>query len=461
MKTAEEFEKLITTINVSDISRDENGDINSIDIRAEIAGYEEINAVRLPFNLGRREYGFILRKERSENDAWTYSLYLSFTDQLFGERKVLKYDKNNHKNTFSTLEYFRYLWMNMTQTSACEILLVSEEEGRLKELFEEDFSFYWANDHWVTEIEQKDQNFYSWINELNHATSAGFMYWHKLDKNWYGDMGIDFWGKYDDTDVKISINSDPTKGDRDLLYIRKSDGSGIRYGTKVNGFSGYRDPSLAKEEPKLLLLAKKIEDDIKKKRDNEMDDNWDTKIIKHTDVVAVTHSMVCHNMEHEIKPLRGIVQLLTDENKVIDYEIYIGYCKVCDKYYMFQESYEKMLKAGKPLCTVYYKGEKIKEKQHTPFRYRSQSVLHAMGYTVESNTNLSKEERQSILQRALESNLFQIHDLLDFLNWLIRTRESQTRYRIAVRKWKEDVAFVEDYKKNSREKINVDSITIR
>lgn len=104
---------------------------------------------------------------------------------------------------------------------------------------------------------------------------------------------------------------------------------------------------------------------------------------------------------------------------------------------------------------------KIKEKQHTPFRYRSQSVLHAMGYTVESNTNLSKEERQSILQRALESNLFQIHDLLDFLNWLIRTRESQTRYRIAVRKWKEDVAFVEDYKKNSREKINVDSITIR
>jgi hypothetical protein len=77
------------------------------------------------------------------------------------------------------------------------------------------------------------------------------------------------------------------------------------------------------------------------------------------------------------------------------------------------------------------------------------------------NDDLSATERQEILSKALQSKLIEIHNLLKFLNWLIRTRETQIKYRTAVSKWKEDVKFVEEYEKDMRDEIIVDSITVK
>lgn len=119
-----------------------------------------------------------------------------------------------------------------------------------------------------------------------------------------------------------------------------------------------------------------------------------------------------------------------------------------------------MIKKGKPLCAVYHEELLDEKKSCTPFRYKSQSVLNAMGYSVGMENALSSNERQKILVEALQSDLFDIHDLLDFLNWLIRTRDTQTKYRNAVSKWREDAKFVENYDKSNRDKVKIDSRTI-
>ncbi len=66
-----------------------------------------------------------------------------------------------------------------------------------------------------------------------------------------------------------------------------------------------------------------------------------------------------------------------------------------------------------------------------------------------------------ILRQALDKKLFEIHDVLSYLNWLIKTREPQVKYKSAVEKWKEDMKFVESYEEEIREKIKVDSITVK
>ena len=79
-----------------------------------------------------------------------------------------------------------------------------------------------------------------------------------------------------------------------------------------------------------------------------------------------------------------------------------------------------MVRIGKPLCAIYYiEGE---NKKCVPFQYKSQSVLNAMGYTVEAERDLSVDVRQKILREALDKKLFEIHDVLSYLNWLIKTR---------------------------------------
>ena len=124
----------------------------------------------------------------------------------------------------------------------------------------------------------------------------------------------------------------------------------------------------------------------------------------------------------------------------------------------FKSDFERMVRIGKPLCAIYYiEGE---NKKCVPFQYKSQSVLNAMGYTVEAERDLSVDVRQKILREALDKKLFEIHDMLSYLNWLIKTREPQVKYRSAVEKWKEDMKFVESYKEEIREKIKVDSITV-
>ena len=48
-----------------------------------------------------------------------------------------------------------------------------------------------------------------------------------------------------------------------------------------------------------------------------------------------------------------------------------------------------------------------------------------MGYTVDAERDLSVDVRQKILREALDKKSFEIHDVLSYLNWLIKTREPQ------------------------------------
>ena len=119
-----------------------------------------------------------------------------------------------------------------------------------------------------------------------------------------------------------------------------------------------------------------------------------------------------------------------------------------------------MIQKGKPLCAVYEESDKTQDNV-SGFRYKSQSVLNAMGYTVGMETNLSSSERQKILEDALKSHIFSVHDLISFLNWLIQTRKNQNKFSTAVEKWTEDLKFVKNYEKENRGKVTFEKIIIK
>ena len=120
-----------------------------------------------------------------------------------------------------------------------------------------------------------------------------------------------------------------------------------------------------------------------------------------------------------------------------------------------------MIKHGTPLCVVYNE-EKEKDIKHiSTFNYKSQSILNAMGYTVGADADLSVNERQEILIKALHNKIIEINDLVSFLNWLIQTRKTQSKYSNAVNKWQEDLKFVKQYKIENRQITTVDGIVVK
>lgn len=183
--------------------------------------------------------------------------------------------------------------------------------------------------------------------------------------------------------------------------------------------------------------------------------------LKFTDVLVVDGTIGCSKKGHQIVPCQGIVPLLDKNKNVIEYPVYLGFCRSCSRYTMFMSDYIKMLETGKPLCSVInvYKNDPIRSDKNK-FHYKSQSVLNALGYNVQSSSRMNQSGRQAILSDAIDSKIVGVQDVLDFLEWLIRTRRPMRSMENAIIKWTEDRDFI---KKNymGDEKIGVDTLIVR
>ena len=119
-----------------------------------------------------------------------------------------------------------------------------------------------------------------------------------------------------------------------------------------------------------------------------------------------------------------------------------------------------MLEIGTPICSIEYEN-RLEKQEESRFRYKSQSVLNAMGYTVNANSILESEERQKILTTAIDGGLIDLHDTINFLHWLVNTRKTRKSYSAAVKKWEKDLEFLENYKSNTRNDVLVNRIKVK
>lgn len=76
-----------------------------------------------------------------------------------------------------------------------------------------------------------------------------------------------------------------------------------------------------------------------------------------------------------------------------------------------------------------------------------ESLLHAYGYNVNQVSALTTTERHQILTDIVDLELMTVKDIVKLLTYNINLH-SQEKYYIARQKWKEDIAFISDYKIN-------------
>ena len=416
----------------------DNNKVYQINFEFENDDYREAKLIR-DFGFWSHEYEFVLGKN---NDNEIYELRVRLPITIMS-----KCDGSELKKKYPKGRYF--WWESLFDASGNEILLVSEETGKLQKYFESMLDTYWTLDSLIEDGSYTDKKYRNWMKKLEEQTKSEILDWRKYNRGYLS--------KCEDTDIQIEMNS--KDADEMFLSIRCLNGLGIRFGKNEESLTN--GGQYEEEKQRLKNLVELIEQKKKEKENYLLDNKLHIKEVKHTDVVEVVHSMACHRANHKVVPCKGIVPILTKDNKQSKFETYIGYCMECDKYYMFHSDYKELLKTGTPLCAVYdlNKVETIYEKM--AFKYKSQSVLNAMGYTVSMNAKLDKEERQDILRKALDSHLFEVSDLVNFLNWLIQTREPQPKYGLAVQKWMEDLFFVKEYKNTERNVVNIKAINVR
>ena len=343
--------------------------------------------------------------------------------------------------------------------------LYSEKEGKLKEIFEK--SLNWidiAKEYSCTSIAAE-----GWITNLEQATKKGLLDWY-IHK---GKHYISCSTTYGNSEIEIQIANDDPKaysddafyGDTvsDCIFINENGRKIYHYGE--TSFDSEIVDTFDKKPPKIIKIPmiRKLGYTIsrwnKSQQNQDYIDAYNKKTIKKNDVLSVTYSFICTNKGHLVTPYCGLIKLLTPEGELIEEKVYLGYCRDCDVYYIFKRDYEYICNKGKPQCKV-IDASTNKVLSDAVFEFNSKSVLSEMGYNVQASHNLSDEERQNILLKAIEEKKVSENEILNLLELQIHLHSGDTKYGNAIEKWKKDSEFVKSFGKESGRMKRITSIKI-
>ena len=133
-------------------------------------------------------------------------------------------------------------------------------------------------------------------------------------------------------------------------------------------------------------------------------------------------------------------------------KINVEYCVVCGKYFIEEQQYNRYMELYGILLGnfVYFNGFNFR---YAPLN-NAHSLLNLCGYNVSQKDNLSVQTRQKILRYVMEMNLMSKEDIISHLCYYINLNRNQLSKKIAVKKWKDDLDFVNTFRMNKQRTID-------
>lgn len=123
----------------------------------------------------------------------------------------------------------------------------------------------------------------------------------------------------------------------------------------------------------------------------------------------------------------------------------VYYDKRRQRYFMNEVTYtDTLLRYGLPYLRVQlYSGES--EMYGNGRMLNAHSELNLLGYSVSMSEGLSVTERQELLARIIDSRIMSKAEIINHIEWLIRTRKHISRMANAIAEWQADLRFVNGY----------------
>lgn len=238
---------------------------------------------------------------------------------------------------------------------------------------------------------------------------------------------------------------------------------------------------MLEEDNEDLLLSRKVRRNLKRTKINKkIQENKDCESIQNVDIetkddgrkasdeqmIAFTTFVVKGNVtncvkNHNIEPIHAIINILSPAGTIYEEKIIAGYCKDCDVYFIHENDYSYLREQGVLLCRMVSLPDYHKEGHYIfdKMELRPESLLHQYGYNVNSTENLSNVQRQEILKRVVDNNLYSINGIVNFLDWLIkRNGKSKNNMGKAIEKWEADREFISEYNEFCQREVKVGKI---
>lgn len=176
------------------------------------------------------------------------------------------------------------------------------------------------------------------------------------------------------------------------------------------------------------------------------------------ELLVRSNSFFC-NLHHNVVDMAGELEVCDKEGNIRVCLIPIAYCEECDTYYVLENTYNEVKKIGIAMCQI------IKFKQYMQYGknmnntqlWRDYSPLNIMGYCVNSNENLSDNQRKVILENIIDKGILSKEQVLSYIDFFIKTHSNADN---AIHKWMSDREYISQYRINSAPRIRIEKIIV-
>ena len=130
--------------------------------------------------------------------------------------------------------------------------------------------------------------------------------------------------------------------------------------------------------------------------------------------------------------------------------ISVYYCPVCGEYYVNYDEYMRFCRQyGIPPFRLYDKRNSFWDGYGYYDTLREQSDLNLYGYNVSESSGLTMAERQRRLADIIDAGLMEQAEICSFIEGIMRLHRNNPNSIIAMKKWEQDLAFVQAYRQDA------------
>ncbi len=171
-------------------------------------------------------------------------------------------------------------------------------------------------------------------------------------------------------------------------------------------------------------------------------------------VVVQVYPQKCHCVKCEKKYGQNTMANKTAVVKTLDgqtIDINIMFCKGCGQYFINASILKLYQKRYGGLLVELVPYQKIAPNQYSIYGFNPDTILSRCGYSVAKG--VPRSHRQAVLTYVLESKKATKYEIIELISGFIKFREKRENLSDACERWKEDMRFVSDFKKNNQQKV--------
>ena len=147
----------------------------------------------------------------------------------------------------------------------------------------------------------------------------------------------------------------------------------------------------------------------------------------------------CHQYDHNIIQTTAVLHNKTDN----EIELNVEYCTECKKFILEYTVFEQYRNRYGVLVGNFKMV--VNEKFDGEYDLAEESPLMLSGYNVSQRDGYTSRERHYILARIIHDGIMEKGDVIRYLSYFIRKNGAKRGNELALSKWEEDLAFVQEY----------------